>query len=771
MTSDEFAQMMLLDCCFVIEIIDLWKTYKGTEAEHNPITSTRYTLPVVVRDMLMLENQLPFFLLETLFHSAFPKSPDRLENWIFKFVSNLVKSKIENSPNIGDVKVHHILHLLHYCIDPSKTRDGEDNHPTPLLKWIPSATQLMEAGVHFRKKEEATNFLDITFQNGEMEIPLLQVDDDTNILFRNLLVFEQCSKNVSLHVTAYATLMDCIINTAADVALLQQHGIILSCLGDGKQVANLFNQLCKEVTLDYEKCYVSGIYKDVNDHCDTKYNQWRARLNHDYFSNPWAVISLFAAILLFVLTITQTIYSALSYNIRIFLYSIVLANPASNFECVNRSRITPAVLMSNAEEKIEIITSEEWLSSLKKRVDETKWMDSRTDGPTIFKVPRIFQEADPKAYKPRMVSLGPYHHGKIHLKAMEDLKWHYLKKFLGRNPGMSLEDYIEQIKKAEDKARMAYSEKVDMTSDEFVQMMLLDCCFVIEIIDLSKTFHNPITSTRYTLPVVVRDMLMLENQLPFFLLETLFHSAFPKSPDRLENWIFKFVSNLVKSKIENPPNIGIKKIHHILHLWHYYIDPYKKRDGDNHPTPLLKWIPSATQLMEAGVHFKKKEATNFLDITFQNGEMGIPLLQVDDDTETFLRNLIAFEQCSKNVSLHVTAYAALMDCIINTAADVALLQQHGIILSCLGDGKQVANLFNKLCKEVTLDYDKSYVSGIYKDVNDHWTNQCNQWRARLNHDYFSNPWAVISVFAAILLFVLTITQTIYSALSYVRPPN
>ncbi|URD97911.1 UPF0481 protein [Musa troglodytarum] len=142
--------------------------------------------------------------------------------------------------------------------------------------------------------------------------------------------------------------------------------------------------------------------------------------------------------------------------------------------------------MSIAAEKTEIIIHEEWLRSLETRVAETKWEGWRTDGPTIFKVPRIFQVAESEAYVPKMVSLGPYHHGNIDLKAMEGLKWHYLKKFLGRNPDKTLKDYIKQIKEKEPQARMAYSEKVDKTSDEFAQMMLLDCCFVIEILHLWK---------------------------------------------------------------------------------------------------------------------------------------------------------------------------------------------------------------------------------------------------------------------------------------------
>ncbi|URD98392.1 UPF0481 protein [Musa troglodytarum] len=543
--------------------------------------------------------------------------------------------------------------------------------------------------------------------------------------------------------------------------------------------------------------------------------------------------------------------------------------------------------MSSAEDRIEILPHEEWLRSLETRVAETKWEGWRTDGPTIFKVPRIFQVAESEANVPKMVSLGPYHHGKEQLKAMEDLKWHYLKKFLGRNPDKTLKDYIKQIKEKEPQARMAYSEKVDKTSDEFAQMMLLDCCFVIEILHLWKpcverrekeeaaeeeavdkqirsakpwfraarlmqspiprgarqmhssipsgarsmpspmlenllntdekgtasrqmhspmlenqlntdekgteTVQNPFTSTRYTLTTVARDMLMLENQLPFFLLQTLFDSAYPDQPDLLKRHALEFLGETIMNReIKLTPGIG--DVYHLLHLIHSSISPPENNrddgepfgfcwplqsmkrsrhlpkddpEGTDHQTRQLKWIPSATQLMEAGVHFRKKEkATNFLDITFHNGVMEIALLQVDDSTETFLRNLIAFEQCYKKITLHVTAYAKLMDCIINTAADVALLQQHGIILSGLGDGKQVANLFNKLCKEVTLDYGNAYVSDIYKDVNEHCDTKYNQWRARLNRDYFSNPWAIISVFAAILLFVLAITETIFSVLSY-----
>ncbi|CAL9083540.1 unnamed protein product [Musa textilis] len=459
--------------------------------------------------------------------------------------------------------------------------------------------------------------------------------------------------------------------------------------------------------------------------------------------------------------------------------------------------------MSTPGEQIEIPIDPDWVVSVEKKLKKTIREDWRTRPPTIFRVLPNLRGVDPQVYEPTIISLGPFHHDKSHPKAMDHLKWHYLNKFLGRNPQKPLEDYLKLIKEKEWQARMAYSEEVEMTSDDFVQMMLLDCCFVIKTILPEGEGRATIWSLS---PVLVRDMLILENQLPFCLLKPLFDSTFPGQS--LNNLILAFLRRSISITTETP-SVG-KSFHHILHLFHSCILPANDPDGRESSTSLchnlscmqnmfpvsswpsswinklsccsgddqeetnmlLDWIPSATRLTEAGVHIrkKKKKAKSFLDITFRDGKMEIPEIQVDDHTNTLLRNLIAFEQCCKEASHHVTAYAGLIDCIVDTAADVALLQQSKIIISGMGSGEEkVATLFNRLGKEVTIDDPRrSNFSRIYKEANEHYGARCNKWRARLNHDYFSNPWAIVSVAAAIFLFILTTTQTIYIILSYLQ---
>nr|XP_018680231.1 PREDICTED: UPF0481 protein At3g47200-like [Musa acuminata subsp. malaccensis] len=205
--------------------------------------------------------------------------------------------------------------------------------------------------------------------------------------------------------------------------------------------------------------------------------------------------------------------------------------------------------MSTAGEQIEIPIDPDWVVSLKNNLKVTEQEDWRTEQPTIFRVLPHLRGIDPKAYEPTIVSLGPFHHHESHLKAMDHLKWHYLNKFLGRNPEKPLEDYLKLIKEKERQARMAYSEEVKMRSDDFVQMMLLDCCFVIETILSEGEGQATIWSLS---PVLVRDMLILENQLPFCLLQPLFDSTFLRQSLDLSSLILGFLSKAVSIRTENP---------------------------------------------------------------------------------------------------------------------------------------------------------------------------------------------------------------------------
>lgn len=50
---------------------------------------------------------------------------------------------------------------------------AEDDLQLLEFPWIPTATVLNEAGIHFERKKRAKSFLDITFLKGKLQIPKL----------------------------------------------------------------------------------------------------------------------------------------------------------------------------------------------------------------------------------------------------------------------------------------------------------------------------------------------------------------------------------------------------------------------------------------------------------------------------------------------------------------------------------------------------------------------------------------------------------------------
>ncbi|KAF5464940.1 hypothetical protein F2P56_014977 [Juglans regia] len=190
---------------------------------------------------------------------------------------------------------------------------------------------------------------------------------------------------------------------------------------------------------------------------------------------------------------------------------------------------------------------------------------------------------------------------------------------------------------------------------------------------------------------------------------------------------------------------------------------FKKAKKFRDTKDVIKSIPNATELKESGIKFKKAKQRTTFAIQFGNGVLEISPLRIEDETETFLRNLIAFEQYSlDNDSSYVTNYMCFMDDLIDSPKDVELLRRKGIIENWLGDDKVASTMVNKLGHHVTISTRNSIYAKISIDMNKHCAKRWNERMAKLRHNYFHSPWALLSVLAAILLLGLAITQTVFS---------
>ncbi|KAD5960985.1 hypothetical protein E3N88_12458 [Mikania micrantha] len=300
----------------------------------------------------------------------------------------------------------------------------------------------------------------------------------------------------------------------------------------------------------------------------------------------------------------------------------------------------------------------------------------------------------------------------------------------------------------------------------------------------------------------IRDMIMLENQIPLFVLDRLLGLQFgqPDQKGLVAKLALQFFDPLMptdepltksdRSKMES--SLGYTgpfdplSDQSYLHCLQVFRQSLLRRGPQMEPRRWIKrWshtsrvadkrrtqlIHCVTELKEAGIKFKKRKTDRFWDIKFKNGVLRIPRLLIHDGTKSLFLNLIAFEQSHLDCGNEITSYVIFMDNLINSQEDVGYLHYCGIIEHWLGSDADVADLFNRLCQEVVFDINDSYLSELSEKVNRFYNHRWNSWRASLMHNYFSNPWAIISFIAAVILLILTSAQTFYGVYGYYRPPS
>lgn len=168
-------------------------------------------------------------------------------------------------------------------------------------------------------------------------------------------------------------------------------------------------------------------------------------------------------------------------------------------------------------------------------------------------------------------------------------------------------------------------------------------------------------------------------------------------------------------------------------------------------------LPSASQLHEAGVKFKRGQSRPMLDVRFRKGVLELPHLLIHETTESLFRNLIAFEQCRLNCPPVVTSYAKLMDNLIDTPQDIHILRKSGVISNSLNP-EDAAQFFNQLYSDTYISH--LHYREIYWEVYFYCSWWWPRWRSFYVHNYFTKPWAIVSQVFALAILILTILQVV-----------
>lgn len=393
-----------------------------------------------------------------------------------------------------------------------------------------------------------------------------------------------------------------------------------------------------------------------------------------------------------------------------------------------------------------------------------------------------------QAYEPNIVSIGTFHRGNKKFQLFEDVKRWYLYCLLDSSKDVSLESLIKVIMELAKSAHDCYAVDPlvgDLDQKDFVEMMILDGCFLLELFrkaiycDLNE--DDPVFNMSCMQQHLYHDLLLLENQLPWSVLECL-DNLTANSPSQRGYSLTSLVLNFFKQSdadnlMLNPSFELPCKILHILDLIRAVIvsglnkkspeeEQQEKKEQQKKKGPKLpQRIPNATSLSEAGVRFEKcqnKEEGKgecIMNIEFKNGVFTIPPLGIDERIEPLFRNLIAFEQCHHSRLHKITSYAVLMDNLIDSREDIDFLCDKGILANWLNPD-DAAQFFNKLYDDTTVIC--YYYSGLSDNVNEYYKSKWPKFMEILRRDYFSTPWRIVSFIAAFILLVLTLVQTLYT---------
>lgn len=213
-----------------------------------------------------------------------------------------------------------------------------------------------------------------------------------------------------------------------------------------------------------------------------------------------------------------------------------------------------------------------WVINIRRTL-EAELEDDNEIPVSIFNVPKTLLSSDPDSYTPQLVAIGPYHYWRPELYEMERYKIAAAKRVQKKlHNNLQFEDLVEQLKRLDPKIRASYHKLLDFSNETLAWMMVIDASFLLEFLEIYAMKEGKLltrVSSRMAHLVdyagrksahnaILRDILMLENQIPLFVLRKMLEVQ-SESLEPADALLLSMLSGLMKEL--SPFKMMLPKIH------------------------------------------------------------------------------------------------------------------------------------------------------------------------------------------------------------------
>ncbi|KAG2723200.1 hypothetical protein I3843_02G137500 [Carya illinoinensis] len=232
-----------------------------------------------------------------------------------------------------------------------------------------------------------------------------------------------------------------------------------------------------------------------------------------------------------------------------------------------------------------------WVIQIRRTLEEELDQDDAEVPVCIFNVPKALLVSAPDSYIPQQVALGPYHYWRPELYEMQRYKLAAARRIQKQLLSRKYQNLVDQLTRLDQRIRACYHKYLDFNGETLAWMMAIDASFLLEFLQTyaiqeGKVLTRVSSSMSHLVDyagrksahnVILRDVVMLENQIPLLVLGKILEfqlSSLDSSNDMLFSMLMGFCKEISPFKrMEDLPKIQVSQGSHLLDFLYQMIVP------------------------------------------------------------------------------------------------------------------------------------------------------------------------------------------------------